>query len=85
VEEAIDHPHLRQRGTVRTISDPLLGQYQVPGFPFRFSEFPDELTLETPMLGQHNWDILQRYLGYAPEKVDQLEKAGVLGKYKQKS
>ena len=84
VEEAIDHPHLRQRGTVRTISDPLLGEYQVPGFPFRYSDFPGELDLETPTLGQHNAEILEQYLGYAPDQVAQLETAGVLCRYQPK-
>jgi crotonobetainyl-CoA:carnitine CoA-transferase CaiB-like acyl-CoA transferase len=61
-----------------------LGEYQVPGFPFRFSDFPDELTLETPTLGQHNAEILQNYLGYTPDKIAELEKTGVLCRYKQK-
>ena len=84
VEEAIAHPHLRQRGTVRTISDPTLGEYQVPGFPFRFSDFPDELTLKTATLGQHNSEILESYLSYPAEKIAQLESTGVLCRYNPK-
>ncbi len=84
VAEAINHPHLRQRGTVRTVSDPLLGEFDVPGFPFRFSDFPGELDLKMPTLGQHNAEILTSYLGYAPEKIAQLESAGVLSSYKPK-
>jgi CoA:oxalate CoA-transferase len=82
VEEAIAHPHLRQRGTVRTVNDPVLGQFDVPGFPLRFSDFPGELDLEMATLGQHNAEILQSYLGYSPDKIAQLESAGVLNRYK---
>src|SRR5260370_33851571 len=84
VGEASDHPHLRQRGTVRTVRDPVLGKFDVPGFPLRFSDFPDELALEMSTLGQHNAEILERYLGSSPEKVLQLERDGVLNTYKQK-
>ncbi len=84
VEEAIAHPHLRQRGTVRTVKDPVLGEFDVPGFPLRFSDFPGELSLEMATLGQHNAEILQGYLGYSPEKIAQLESAGVLNRYKGK-
>jgi CoA:oxalate CoA-transferase len=40
VAEALEHPHLRQRGTVRTIQDRILGELDVPGFALRFSAFP---------------------------------------------
>ncbi|MGH7880664.1 MAG: CaiB/BaiF CoA transferase family protein, partial [Candidatus Binataceae bacterium] len=41
VEEAMNHPHMRERGTVRRIHDRFVGDYDVPGFPLRFSEFPE--------------------------------------------
>jgi crotonobetainyl-CoA:carnitine CoA-transferase CaiB-like acyl-CoA transferase len=78
VEEAINHPHLRQRGTVRKVYDRVLGEFDLPGFALRFSEFPDALALQAPFLGEHNADVLQRYLGYAPERVEELQRHGVL-------
>ena len=78
VEQAMNHPHLRERGTVRTVHDRLLGDFQIPGMPLRFSGFPDDLELEAPFLGEHNRRILTDYLGYEPGRIATLERAGVL-------
>ena len=78
VAEASQHPHLRQRGTVRTIHDRILGDIDVPGFAFRFSEFPKTLDLQAPMLGEHNEEILTRWLDYSPDEVRALERKGIL-------
>jgi crotonobetainyl-CoA:carnitine CoA-transferase CaiB-like acyl-CoA transferase len=78
VEQAMNHPQLRTRRTVRSIHDRVLGEFQVPGFPLRFSEFPSELTLEAPFLGEHNLEVLEKYLGYSASRVKELEAVGVL-------
>lgn len=78
VAEAVKHPHLRQRGTVRTVHDRILGDFDVPGFALRFSDFPQRLELEAPTMGEHNEEVLTRYLGYAPSRVRELEQMGVL-------
>jgi crotonobetainyl-CoA:carnitine CoA-transferase CaiB-like acyl-CoA transferase len=78
VEQAVKHPQLQSRRTVRKIHDRVLGEFEVPGFPLRFSEFPTELTLEAPFLGEHNTEILERDLGYSAEQIGELETAGVL-------
>ncbi|HEV3113805.1 MAG TPA: CoA transferase [Candidatus Binataceae bacterium] len=72
VAEAVNHPHLRGRGTVTTVSDPVLGAFDVPASPWRFSEFPDPLNLRAPFLGEHNARILRQYLGYSDERLEQL-------------
>lgn len=78
VEQAVNHPQLRARRTVRQIHDRILGDFQVPGVPLRFSEFPGELPLEAPFLGEHNAEVLQNYLGYSAARIKELEAAGVL-------
>ncbi len=76
--EAMAHPHLRQRGTVRTFKDPIVGQIDLPGLPLRFSAFPDALEVQAPLLGEHNSEILGRHLGYSAKRVEELEAEGVL-------
>jgi len=78
VAEAMKHPHLRERGTVRIVHDRILGDFDVPGFALRFSEFPERLELDAPMLGEHNEEVLTSYLGYAPSRVSELVRKGVL-------
>jgi crotonobetainyl-CoA:carnitine CoA-transferase CaiB-like acyl-CoA transferase len=78
VEQAVKHPQLQARRTVRTIRDRVLGEFQVPGFPLRFSAFPDERELEAPFLGENNAEVLEKYLGYSPAAIAELEAAGVL-------
>ena len=78
VAEAVNHPHLIERGTVRLIEDPVFGAFQIPGFPLRFSEFPDRLPLEAAYLGQHNEQVLGAHLGMRSTDIRALEEAGVL-------
>ena len=78
VEQAMQHPHLIERRTVRTVHDRILGDFQVPGFPLRFSAFPEPLELEAPFLGEHNAQILSRYLGFSLDRIAQLEREYVL-------
>jgi len=76
--EAMAHPHLRQRGTVRTVPDPIVGQIDLPGFPLRFSAFPQPLQVQAPLLGQHNREVLRDHLGYSEQRVEELEAQGIL-------
>jgi crotonobetainyl-CoA:carnitine CoA-transferase CaiB-like acyl-CoA transferase len=78
VEKAMKHPHLVERQTVQTVHDRILGDMQVPGFPLRFSAFPERLEMDAPFLGEHNEKILSTYLGYTPDQISRLEQDGVL-------
>ena len=78
IAQAVAHPHLRERGTVRTITDRIFGEFEAPGFPLRFSAFPERLPLEAAVLGEHNDEVLSRYLGYSQERIRALETEGVL-------
>ncbi|MGH7839430.1 MAG: CaiB/BaiF CoA transferase family protein, partial [Candidatus Binataceae bacterium] len=38
---ALEHPYFKAREMVRKVSDPILGELTIPGFPLKFSEFPE--------------------------------------------
>tara|TARA_B100001123_G_C15268259_1_gene1009278 strand:+ start:697 stop:1917 length:1221 start_codon:yes stop_codon:yes gene_type:complete len=78
IAEAVAHPHLRERKTIRKVEDEIIGELEIPGMPLRFSEFPELLDLHAPYLGEHNEEILDRYLGYGKDKIADLVRSGVL-------
>jgi len=78
IEETVNHPHLKARGTVRTIKDRIAGEFQIPGMPLKFSEFPNDLPLEAATLGQHNDDVLRELLGRSEKEIEELRAAKVL-------
>jgi crotonobetainyl-CoA:carnitine CoA-transferase CaiB-like acyl-CoA transferase len=41
VREAVVHPHLRQRGTVRRVRDETIGAFDIPGLPVKFSRWAE--------------------------------------------
>ncbi len=75
---ALDHPYFKARNMVRTVTDPLLGELTITGFPLKFSEFPDLPTIEAPLLGEHGGEVLKQYLGMSDAKVAALRASGVL-------
>jgi crotonobetainyl-CoA:carnitine CoA-transferase CaiB-like acyl-CoA transferase len=77
-EEAMAHPHLREREVVRTVKDRHLGEFEVPGFPMRFSGYGRHPEMEAPFLGEHNDAVLREHLGYSAERIAALEREGVL-------
>jgi crotonobetainyl-CoA:carnitine CoA-transferase CaiB-like acyl-CoA transferase len=78
VGQTIAHPHHRARGTVRTLRDPQFGEFDAPGFPLRFSEFPEPLDLQAPQRGEHNAEILKSWLGLDDTELAALAEEGVL-------
>jgi len=78
VDEAMEHPHVRGRGTVRKVRDRILGEFDLQRSALRFSAFPEELPLQAPLLGEHNAQVLRGYLGYSDDRIAQLEAQGVL-------
>ncbi len=78
VEQAVKHPHLVERETIRTVHDPVFGSYQVPGMPLRFSEGPRHPDLHAAYMGEHNVDVFTQYAGVSAEQVRKLEQEGAL-------
>ncbi len=78
VAETMQDPHLRERGTVRTVDDPLHGPFDIPGMPIRWKDHPNNIPLVAPTLGQHNEQVMLKRLGRTQQELDELRAAGVL-------
>lgn len=78
VEDTLAHPYFKARQMVRTVSDPILGEVTIPGFPLKFSAYPDLPELQAPLLGQHGVQVLQEYLNYSETEIARLQQSGTL-------
>lgn len=78
VAEAAVHPHMRQTGVIREVTDERIGELALPGVPFRFSEFPDTLDLQARDLGADNEAVSTTLGGLSAADYDALVDAGVL-------
>tara|TARA_B100000953_G_C18003976_1_gene415977 strand:+ start:372 stop:1589 length:1218 start_codon:yes stop_codon:yes gene_type:complete len=76
--ETLTHPHFVERGTIRTVHDPFLGEVQIPGFPFKSSDPIPEDSYVAAALGEHNREILLGELGKTEEEIIELENDGVI-------
>jgi crotonobetainyl-CoA:carnitine CoA-transferase CaiB-like acyl-CoA transferase len=78
VEDTLAHPYFKARQMVRTVTDPILGEVTIPGFPLKFSAYPDLPDLQAPLLGQHGVQVLQEYLNYSDTEIARLQQSGTL-------
>jgi CoA:oxalate CoA-transferase len=79
VVDTMNHPHYKARNMVRTVSDPILGEVTIPGFPLKFSADPElPEGIEAPLLGQHGEQVLREVLGYSESELRRLWESGVL-------
>jgi formyl-CoA transferase len=53
------------------------GRVRMTGFPIKLSATPARLRRLAPALGEHT-DAVLRDLGYAPEQIASLQKAGII-------
>ena len=51
LHEAMGHPHLRERGTVRRVKDREIGEFDIPGLAAKFSRWSPRTELKADRLG----------------------------------
>lgn len=78
VADTLSDPHMRERGTVRTVEDPLHGPIDLPGNPVRWKNHPNNISLVAPTLGQHNEQLLRENLGKSNEEIAALRADGIV-------
>ncbi|MBI2908155.1 MAG: CoA transferase [Chloroflexi bacterium] len=76
-EEVVDNEHERVRGFFVEFDHPFVGKVKAPRGPCAYSETPVAMDTPSPLLGQHNQEVLER-LGYSKEDIVKLAEAGVI-------
>lgn len=78
IGEVIDEPQLRFRESVRIIHDDVLGDFAVPGLPFRLSRTSLTELGTAPTLGEHNHAVLERYANLDTEEINNAQRSGAI-------
>jgi crotonobetainyl-CoA:carnitine CoA-transferase CaiB-like acyl-CoA transferase len=76
--EAFSSPTALARGTLTRVDDRDNGTRPVVQSPYRFSDAECGVRGGPPYRGEHNREVLERWLEATPEEIAQLEDAGVL-------
>jgi len=75
--ELMNDASLAERGIMQTIEHPTTGALKMPAWPVRFDGTPPRVK-PSPLLGQHNAEVLGTWLGMSAAEVDGLKADGIL-------
>ena len=78
VIDTMKHPYFKARDMVRKVRDPILGEVTIPGFPLKFSAYPDRPDIQAPLLGEHGAQVLKEVLDYSDARIAKLRETGIL-------
>jgi crotonobetainyl-CoA:carnitine CoA-transferase CaiB-like acyl-CoA transferase len=77
IEELFDHPQTMENGLQVHMDHPLLGGMKLVGPPFQMSNSPLEAQFPSPMLGEHNDEVLAE-AGLSSDRIEELRAAGIV-------
>jgi len=78
IKEVVEDPHLNARGYFLEIEHPIIGKAKIPGIPFKLSATPGKVERPSPLVGEHNEFILEKYLGINRAELQKLAAEGVI-------
>jgi formyl-CoA transferase len=77
MKEIAEEQSLRDTGTVVEVDHPTRGKYLTVGNPVKMSDSITEVT-RSPLLGEHNDEILTKVLGYSAKEADEIKTSGAM-------
>jgi formyl-CoA transferase len=76
-KDLIEDAGLRAEGMLVDVDHPERGRFTTVGCPFTLSDSPVEVK-RSPLLGEHNAEILEELLDYPEEELERLTAAGAV-------
>jgi formyl-CoA transferase len=77
MKEIAEEPSLRATGTVVEVDHPTRGAYLTVGNPVKMSDSITEVK-RSPLLGEHNDEILTKVLGYSRKEAEAIRNSGAM-------
>ena len=76
--EALNDPQFNSRDNMDAVEVPGLGSMMLPKAPYHMSETPSTIPGNAALLGEHNYEILSKDLGFPEQKIRSLTEQGIL-------
>ena len=77
INEVMDDPQVKAREMIIDFEDSRVGTIKYLGMPFKLSDTPGTIRMQSPGYGEHTGEIL-RSLNYSDEQIQDLLKEGVI-------
>jgi formyl-CoA transferase len=77
MKEIAEDQSLRDTGTVVEVDHPTRGKYLTVGNPVKMSDSITEVA-RSPLLGEHNEEILAKELGYSATEIAEIKTSGAI-------
>jgi crotonobetainyl-CoA:carnitine CoA-transferase CaiB-like acyl-CoA transferase len=74
----VESPQTKAREFFLDMQHPVVGTFQYPGPPYKWTETPSAVRRSAPCLGEHNVAILCERLGFSRTELAALRRAGVV-------
>ena len=81
IKDVVEDKHFRERGFVKEVDDPLLGQFLDYEFPVMMSKTPPRVSWSIRPVGFDNEYVMTHRLGKSEDEIKQLYECGALGKW----
>jgi crotonobetainyl-CoA:carnitine CoA-transferase CaiB-like acyl-CoA transferase len=78
VREIVEDPHVRARGNIVAVDDPVVGAVRMQGVSPTLSRTPGSVRRGAPRLGEHNDEIYRGLLGLGDAEMAALQDEGVI-------
>ena len=78
VDQVFKAPQVLHREMLVQVEHPTAGPVRMAGIPVKFSATPASVRLPPPLLGQHNQEVLESWLGMNNEEISELKRKTVL-------
>jgi len=78
LSDFIESPQTKAREFFLDMQPPVIGRFQYPGPPYKWTETPAAVTRSAPCLGEHNVAVLCDRLGFSRTERAALRRAGVV-------